>query len=267
MSTMYQTLVSIPLIQSLPAQMRPLVVEQFVQVFFTAGQRLICEGTEQALYVLISGQAQLVKQGSHGQELVLRVLQAGDWVGDPIFFEETPEAANVRAVSDVEALKLGRSALMRLIRHIPDIRAHVALESRRRRLLRFFRLYTPFPQLPTEALDPLFQALEPVLVPDDEVVIRQGDNVGPLYLIESGHLRVFIEYGGEQRKLTYLKTGDFFGEMAILKQTERAATVATVSPCRLLALSASSFLDLLEQYPEVKTQFNVHMSQYRLPQA
>ncbi len=103
-------------------------------------------------------------------------------------------------------------------------------------------------------------------VPDDEVVIRQGDDIGPLYIIESGNLRVFSEDGGEQRNLTYLNTGDIFGERAILKQTKRAATVATVSPCRLLAFDELSFRDWVHHYPVIKAQVDLRMSQYEVPQ-
>ncbi len=138
MHAMYWLLESMPLLQSLPEQIRPLVIEQFVPVSFMPGQFLTWEVAEQALYVLVSGQAQIVKQTAAGQELVLRVLQAGDRIGDTFFFEESSHIAAVRAESHVEALKLSRDAFMRLIHHTPDIRACIALESRRRRLETFF---------------------------------------------------------------------------------------------------------------------------------
>ena len=50
----------------------------------------------------------------------------------------------------------------------------------------------------------------------------QGDPPGPMYVVEEGRLRVFVEEDGERRYIRYLRRGDFFGELSLFKGEPRA---------------------------------------------
>jgi CRP-like cAMP-binding protein len=254
---------TLPILTFFPEDARSLVLDCFVPVSFVAGARLMREGDElQALYVVISGEAQVVKSGVRGRELVLRVLRAGDSMGEMEFLEELPAPATVRAHEAVEALKLERSAFTVLLEQHSDIRTHVGLESQRRRLHNFFRLYAPFPRLPQEALNTLLSKLEAMPVPQGKVVVRQGDEPGPLYVVEAGQLRVFVDAEGKRYDLGYLGPGDFFGEVAMFKKSKRTASVEAVSPCRVLECPEALFRELLEQYPDFKAQIEARIAGY-----
>jgi CRP-like cAMP-binding protein len=216
----------------------------------------------QTLYVVVSGEAQVVTSGVQGRELVLRVLRAGASVGEREFLEDLPAPATVRAHGVVEALKLERSAFTALLEQHADIRTHVDRESQRRRLHDFFRLYAPFPRLPQEAWSTLLSKLEAIPVPPGKVVVRQGDEPGPLYVVEAGQLRVFVDAEGKRYDLGYLGPGDFFGEIAMFKASKRTASVEAVSPCRLLECPEALFRELLAQYPDFKAQIEARIAEY-----
>lgn len=263
MNGSHSLLQKLPLLTFLPVDARSLVLDCFVPVSFAAGACLMREGDEsQALYVVISGEAQVIKPGVQGRELVLRVLRAGDSIGEIEFLEEHPVSATVQARQAVEALKLERSAFTALLQHHPNLRTHVDLESRRRRLHSFFRLYMPFPRLPSEVLHTLLSKLEAIPVPQGEMVVRQGDEPGPLYVVEAGQLRVWVDEAGQRYDLGYLGPGDFFGEIAMFKGSKRTASVEAVSPCRLLECPAEQFRTLLEQYPDFKAQIEERIAGY-----
>jgi CRP-like cAMP-binding protein len=254
---------TLPILSFLPGDARSLVLDCFVPISFAAGAYLMCEGDAlQALHVVISGEAQVVTSGVQGRELVLRVLRAGDSIGEMEFLEELPAPVTVRAHGAVEACKLERAAFTALLEQHSDIRTHVGLESQRRRLHSFFRLYAPFPRLPQEALYTLLSKLEAMPVPQGKMVIRQGDEPGPLYVVEAGQLRVFVETEGKRYDLGYLGPGDFFGEIAMFKASKRTASVEVVSPCRLLECPEALFRELLEQYPDFKAQIAAHIAGY-----
>jgi MFS family permease len=79
-----------------------------------------------------------------------------------------------------------------------------------------------------------------------EVVIREGDQGDRFYLIEHG--RVAVSRGGT--RLATLGPGDFFGEIALLRDVPRTATISTEEdPCSLRALDRDHFLAALTGSP------------------
>jgi CRP/FNR family cyclic AMP-dependent transcriptional regulator len=55
-----------------------------------------------------------------------------------------------------------------------------------------------------------------------------------------------------KRKIAALSDGDFFGEIALVSDVPRTATVTTVSPVRALVITDRSFKRLLERFPQVQ---------------
>ena len=55
--------------------------------------------------------------------------------------------------------------------------------------------------------------------------------------------------------MSVLEDGDFFGEIALLEEVRRTATVRALTPCLLLVLDRGEFRDLLAQAPELRKVF------------
>jgi MFS family permease len=101
--------------------------------------------------------------------------------------------------------------------------------------LRALPLFAP---LPAPALETLARALEPVELPAGTVAVREGDPGDRFYVVADGELDV--SQGGEDVGL--LRRGDCFGEIALLREVPRTATVVARTDVRLDALDKSSFL-------------------------
>jgi predicted acylesterase/phospholipase RssA/CRP-like cAMP-binding protein len=91
--------------------------------------------------------------------------------------------------------------------------------------------------------------LEPVNVAAGEMIFRQGDAGDGLFLVVSGRLRVSVAADGPERALYDIGRGAIVGEMALLTDRPRAATVQAVRDSDLLLLRVSSFRSLLERSP------------------
>src|SRR5207237_787074 len=110
------------------------------------------------------------------------------------------------------------------------------------------RLLEPIPifaPLPEPALERLASQLEPVEVTAGTEVIRQGDPGDRFYVIESGRFAVTVDGAAAGE----LGPGEFFGEIALLRNVPRTATVTAVTDGRLQALGREEFLAGVTGHP------------------
>ena len=88
-------------------------------------------------------------------------------------------------------------------------------------------------------------------MPGGTVLIREGDPADCLYLVAAGRLRVVMaDPDGEERELAEIGRGDLVGEMALITQRERTATVHVLRDSHLLRLSTAAFTQLISDHPE-----------------
>ena len=90
-------------------------------------------------------------------------------------------------------------------------------------------------------------------VPEDRDVIQEGDPGDCFYLLVRGNVAVTRrDAGGAQMTLAILDAGDHFGEIALLRNIPRTATVRTMVPCLFLTLQREQFLELVARAPGLR---------------
>lgn len=105
--------------------------------------------------------------------------------------------------------------------------------------------YGAFSQLPPAHIDDLLRRFERIEVKKGEVVIREGAEGDFYFVIESGRCKVERMVGGVSMLLAELKSGDAFGEEALVSEVKRNATVTMKNDGALLKLSKKDFVELL----------------------
>ncbi len=91
----------------------------------------------------------------------------------------------------------------------------------------------------------LLAAAVPVRLPAQEWLFRAGERAERLYFVVSGRLRVVVERDGEPRVARMVGPGAAIGELAVLTDSPRSASVQAVRDTELLALGGEEFLALL----------------------
>ena len=88
----------------------------------------------------------------------------------------------------------------------------------------------------------------------NEVLCHEGDPADSLHLVEQGHLAVHAGLAsGATATFTVLSTGDYFGELALLRADHRrTATVTALEPSRTLAVAATAFDALCRRSPGIE---------------
>ena len=107
--------------------------------------------------------------------------------------------------------------------------------------------YGAFSQLPTAHIDELLRRFERIEVKKGDVVIREGAQGDCYYVIETGRCRVERMIGGVSMLLAELKSGDAFGEEALVSEAKRNATITMKSDGVLLQLAKEAFIELLRE--------------------
>lgn len=75
--------------------------------------------------------------------------------------------------------------------------------------------------------------------------LKQGDPGDKFYIVEEGALKATKEMDGAEKTVLEYKAGDYFGELALLKNQPRAANVIAVSDCSVLTLDRKTFNKML----------------------
>jgi len=84
--------------------------------------------------------------------------------------------------------------------------------------------------------------------PRNSTVVAAGDPSDALYIVISGRLKVTIsDKEGREAILAILNRGDFFGEMGLIDQAPRSATVVTIESCELLTITRTDFMKCLQK--------------------
>lgn len=107
-------------------------------------------------------------------------------------------------------------------------------------------------ELNAETLDMLLSQASKKTYPRGSIVINAGDPSDGLYFIEYGRVHVLIsDDEGREVILGKFGAGEFFGEMALIDNQDRSASVVTLEETRFLVVSKATFQQALARHPEI----------------
>ena len=241
-------------------KLRPLLRAQEYEF----GDIIVKQGDEaSAFYLLVSGRLRALKTNKNGDEIALGTLRPGDSFGESALREGGTRNATVRCSTAADVLSLDRSDFLALVEQVPELKRYLELATRHRALHGFLYEFSNFGRLPARALRCMIEKLSPVEFSKAQLIIREGDPAGPMYMIEKGWARIFSPRNGQERNLAFYREGDFFGELSILNGSTRAASVEAYTDCKLLALEPGAVRDLKQQFPEFGKLMEERLAQYQ----
>lgn len=124
-------------------------------------------------------------------------------------------------------------------------------EEKMERLL-ILRRVPLFAHMTLEQLEAINQIIKEVQYLAGEVIFREGDVGSELFLLVEGEVRILKNYGTPQELLlSSLQGVSYFGEMAILDDEPRSASVVVSKDARLLSLEGERLKELIFQMPEI----------------
>jgi cGMP-dependent protein kinase len=196
------------------------------------GTVIIQQGDDaEAFYVIESGEIAVSIDGRP-----VRTLGPADGLGELGVLYRLPRSASCVASSACVLWVLDRKPFKRIVVD--------ATTKRRKRHAAFLQTVPLFRQLPSRKLERLADALGRAVYTGGEVIIQQGEAAADgFFLIEQG--QVLITDEEDAARCVRRGAGDYFGELALLKDAPRTATVAADGKCCCLTLDRASFARLI----------------------
>jgi CRP/FNR family transcriptional regulator, cyclic AMP receptor protein len=106
----------VPLFSMLTSEQAQGIADGVVKRRFRRGEIVVEHGQKSnALYILLTGRARVLTADSRGREVILAVLESGDYVGEMSLIDNEPHSATVRAEVQTDMLVLGRAEFARCL--------------------------------------------------------------------------------------------------------------------------------------------------------
>jgi CRP-like cAMP-binding protein len=232
-----------PMFADLSAEEAQAVVGRLQPVHFRAGEVIVRQGDPgDTFYLIAGGRVGVTVETPAGPEEVTELVE-GDYFGEVALLRDAPRTATCQALTRVDILTLSREDFTGLLARHFAVAVKVEKVAAMSAMLRRMPLFVDFHPRQLQAL---LAALHSETVAAGTVVVRQGEPGDRFYIIASGQVEVLgrDEAGGE-RVVARLGRGEYFGEIALLADVPRTATVRTVTECEFTGLSRREFDELV----------------------
>ena len=182
---------------------------------YQRGERIIKQGeVGDKFYLILSGDVSVTQTSLTGTSRELVQLNAGKYFGELALISNEPRKANVIAINQVICYTIDKQTFTSILGTLKD----AEIESTGVTILKKVKILQ---SLSEKQLLKIVKSLETINYSDGDEIIVQGDEGDKFYMIASGEVIVFVNHA----EVAKLKSGSYFGEMALMNDDRRNATI------------------------------------------
>lgn len=193
-------------------------------------------------YTIVSGKAKIVVTGNNGSEKILGTLSTGDSFGETALIEKGPRTASIITLSQTAVFEISREGFEKFLASNNENREKITAKIRLGKMLLASSVFSFMSQ---KQISYLIKNLKPEKIKAGTIVFKQGDEGNKFYLIQEGNIHLERFDNSLKTLDIILKPGNFFGEMALVKNIPRTATAEAVSDSVLFTLDKESFCNVI----------------------
>ena len=235
------------------------VVDAFEEKRYKKGEYVITQGEQgDVIYLVDTGELGCEKTFKKGDKPnFLKNYYEGESFGELALLYNVPRAASIYAKTDVILWALDRGTFNNIVKE--------AAIKKREKYEKSLKNVHILSTIDNYELSQICDAVHSEKVNAGEYIIKQGEKGDKFYILDEGEAyaaKVFNE-GEEAKNVKDYKSGDYFGELALLKDEPRAASIIAKTDCKLLTLDRMAFKrllgpleDLLQRNSETYLKYN-----------
>jgi ABC-type lipoprotein export system ATPase subunit/CRP-like cAMP-binding protein len=219
-------------------------------------------------YIIIKGQVEIIIEHATGQEVIGATLGSGQYFGEMGLLEDKNRTATVRVSADSEAIlmALDRGTFNQLM--LDSKLTHETIAGLMRQRVIADQMLTALQTLDLADLANLDSTLERLVYHPGEVIFSKGDPSEKFYFIVKGEVEVVQPTAEADVVLQRLGSGQFFGEIGLITNRERSATVRVSqtlgTDTEVIAVGREAFQQLRLDTQETDPEFQRIMARRRL---
>lgn len=200
---------------------------------------------------------QLVLARQRVERIYLAGLADGDFFGEFSFLAERPRSATVEAVTDGVLLEIQRHDVEHIAAVDPGFTAPL-LNFYKERVVDLMMAKSPvFSLLSPDDRRSLLDTALVLDVDDDALIVREGTKNRSLFFIKRGEVEIFRkDKDGTSIFINKLGSGQFFGEIAALKNTARTVSVRAIGAVSLFQIDGDAFAKIVDRQPRIRALFD-----------
>jgi predicted acylesterase/phospholipase RssA/CRP-like cAMP-binding protein len=207
-----------------------------------------------SMFILLDGHIQLLIQSPNGRRNTVKELKPGDICSIIPMLTGGRHNASAIALDNSVVAQLKRKDFNKIIENFPDIRANmleiVSHRMKRSQLAEVLPSY--FDEIDEATFDYIESLFQWVHIKRGDILYNKGDVGDSLYILINGLLHVIDKDRSDpHRVLAEIRHGEIVGEMAILSDEIRTASIHAARDCDLVKLSRDSFENISEKFPQV----------------
>lgn len=225
-----------------------IIVNAMKIVNFPANSAVIVQGEPgDEMFVVDDGQLDCFKTNANGEKQHLTSYSKGQLFGELALMYNAPRAANVYTLTDCVLLSLDRQTFNFIVRE--------AITKRQEQYVNLLSRIEVLSSLSPADRDRLADCIQLKDYKNNEVIIRQGDAGDRLFFVIEGRCQaVKTDPSTGPGEAFIHEQGDYFGELALLNDDARKATVTCIEESTLASIDRASFNRLLGPLKETMQQ-------------
>jgi cGMP-dependent protein kinase 2 len=222
-----------------------------------APEEIICTEGQfgRELYLILSGYVR-VSRNTETEPFLVGSLNRGDFFGAMNPQSNQVSAVSVTATTDCVLLEISHTLLQAILKSSPHAQKLVERTYNDLALRSELRHVDLFEGFSSKELDHLISKAEVVAYAKDEVIVREGDDGDAIFIVRSGFVKIVKERPEPQKDLViaYMREGQYFGEMALLRGEKRSAWVISLNDSEVIRITKDDFDLLLDSHPVMRKQ-------------
>jgi len=206
------------------------------------------------LYLIGMGSVGMEAPLASGKKRIYSRLSDGDFFGEHAFMARTAHHDQAIAETDTSVLMIDRNTFDGWVEKHPAIQSTVEDFYRKRVLARVLAITPVFEGVPPEARMALADKFRLQTYESGSEIVKEGESGDVFYLIRSGHVKIStrgMRNQGEPVELGSMGEGSFFGEVSLLTDKPRTATVVAEDGLELMELTRDDFRSIVTDFPSV----------------
>ncbi|MBL6749410.1 MAG: cyclic nucleotide-binding domain-containing protein [Nevskia sp.] len=180
-------------------------------------------------------------------------LGAGEFFGEMSLISGRRRSGTVRAGHRCILIETPRRSMNKLIHSVAAVK-RVVDEAFLRRAIQA----SVAPEHPPQAVEPLIGSATVQTFKPGEALFREGDPGDSLHLIRKGSVTVSRQIDDREIVLAYVPAGQYVGEMALISNLPRSATVTAAVAVETIRIDGTAFKKVLETEPHVRARFEAN---------